>query len=192
MNDQSTTAPGPIAITDVAKPPKRRVGRSAPRWEAKVRDRIKSAIKRFRKPLQQLLDSDSTEGDTRLQITEFLQDALGFELTNLKTEYQVKGNFADYAIRFDKKTVALIEVKRVGMKLAVRHLQQVKLYAVDEGVEWVILTNGVEWHLYHLLLTGGPLVTDLAVNVNLMDDTPIAQKTRLPSTPPCRRHTSSP
>src|SRR6266516_3332828 len=79
--------------------------------------------------------------------------------TDLTTEYQVKGEFADYGVRLDRELIAFIEVKRVATKLAPKHLRQVEMYAVNEGVEWVILTNGAVWQVYHL--TGGlPVVTD--------------------------------
>ncbi|MGH9196619.1 MAG: hypothetical protein ACRD1T_12860 [Acidimicrobiia bacterium] len=43
---------------------------------------------------------------------------------------------------------------------------------MNEGVEWLILTNGSEWQVYHV--TGGPPVqVDLALTVNLLGDEPI-------------------
>jgi hypothetical protein len=51
------------------------------------------------------------------------------------------------------------------------------MYAVNEGVEWVILTNGSVWQVYHI--TGGlPVVIDLALEVDLLGDEPPAQKGR--------------
>ena len=49
------------------------------------------------------------------------------------------------------------------------------MYAVNEGVEWLILTNGQHWQVYHL--TGGlPVIVDLAFDVNLLGDETITQK----------------
>ncbi len=45
-------------------------------------------------------------------------------------------------MRIDRELIAFIEVKRVATKLAAKHLRQVEMYAVNEGVEWVLLTNG--------------------------------------------------
>src|SRR6266516_1853474 len=95
--------------------------------------------------------------------------------TDLTTEYQVKGEFADYGVRLDRELIAFIEVKRVATKLAPKHLRQVEMYAVNEGVEWVILTNGAVWQVYHL--TGGlPVVIDLALAVDLLGDQPGSHK----------------
>jgi hypothetical protein len=112
-------------------------------------------------------------------VTDFLCDALGYDkYTDLTTEYQVKGEFADYGVRIDKELVAFIETKRVNTKLAPKHLRQVEMYAVNEGVEWLILTNGVHWQVYHL--TGGlPVQIDLAIDVDLLGDTSPSQKVNL-------------
>ena len=62
----------------------------------------------------------------------------------------------------DRELVAFIEVKRVATRLSTRHLRQVEMYAVNEGVEWIILTNGSVWQVYHI--TGGlPVGIDLAL-----------------------------
>lgn len=87
----------------------------------------------------------------------------------MTTEYQVKGEFADYGVRIDKQLAAFIEVKRCTTKLSVRHLRQVEMYAVNEGVEWMILTNGQVWQAWHL--TGGlPVELNMAFEVDLLGE----------------------
>jgi hypothetical protein len=161
------------AVADEAKKPK---ARGTPKWETEARDRLKAAIRRFSKPLADLVARDAYEGDTRLLVTDFLCDGLGFDkYADLTTEYQVKGEFADYGVRIDRELVAFIEVKRVATKLSTRHLRQVEMYAVNEGVEWIILTNGAVWQVYHI--TGGlPVVIDLSLEVDLLGDEPPGQK----------------
>jgi hypothetical protein len=161
------------SVADAARKPK---PRSAPKWETDARDRLKTAIRRYSKPLADLVARDANEGDTRLLVTDFLCDGLGFDkYADLTTEYQVKGEFADFGVRIDRELVAFIEVKRVATKLSTRHLRQVEMYAVNEGVEWIILTNGAVWQVYHL--TGGlPVAIDLALEVDLLGDEPAAHK----------------
>ena len=54
-------------------------------------------------------------------------------------------------------------------------MRQVESYAINEGVEWVILTSGVVWQVYHI--TGGlPIIVDLALEVDLLGDDTLAQK----------------
>lgn len=71
--------------------------------------------------------------------------------------------------------IAFIEVKRCTQKLGAKHLRQVQSYAVNEGVEWMILTNGRAWQVWHL--TGGlPVVVDLALDVDLLGEESLAVK----------------
>lgn len=172
----------PVVVSNDDKPalakptPPRPSTRSGPKWEAAARERVKAAVKRFSKPLADLVARDANEGDTRLLVTDFLCDGLGYDkYENLTTEYEVKGDFADYGVRLDRDLVAFIEVKRCATKLNTRHLRQVQMYAVNEGVEWLILTSGVVWQVYHL--TGGlPVIVDLAFDVNLLGEDTVAQK----------------
>jgi hypothetical protein len=120
-------------VADAAK--NKSKARGTPKWETEARDRLKGAIRRYSKPLADLVARDANEGDTRLLVTDFLCDGLGFDkYADLTTEYQVKGEFADYGLRIDRELVAFIEVKRVATKLSTRHLRQVEMYAVNEGV----------------------------------------------------------
>lgn len=152
------------------------VPRAIPKWESDGRERLKAAIRKFSKPLADLVNRDANEGDTRLLVTDFLCEALGYDkYADLTTEYQVKGEFADYGVRIDKQLVAFIEVKRVTTKLDAKHLRQVEMYAVNEGVEWAILTNGAHWQVYHI--TGGlPVQIDKAIDVNLLSEDSPQQK----------------
>jgi hypothetical protein len=145
-------------------------GSQMPRWEADARDRVRTAVRRFARPLADLIARDANEGDTRLLVTDFLCDGLGYDkYEDLTTEYQVKGEFADYGVRIARQLVAFIEVKRAATKLGAKHLRQVEMYAVNEGVEWMILTNGQVWQAWHLT-AGLPVVLDLALDVDLLGE----------------------
>lgn len=150
--------------------------RATPKWEEETRDRIRQQIKHFSKPLGDLSQRQANEGDTRLLVTDFLCGALGYDkYSDLTTEYQVKGEFADYGIRLDNEIVAFLEVKRIGTKLGAKQLRQVEMYAVNEGVEWLLLTDAIDWQVFHL--TGGlPVVIDHVFTVSLLDSEPIGHK----------------
>lgn len=176
-------SPAEVANTDDALTPAdvvkvaKSTPKGAPKWQVDAKDRLKTTIRRMAKPLADLVSRDANEGDTRLFVTDLLCYGLGYDkYVDLTTEYQVKGEFADYGIRLDQQLVGFIEVKRCTTKLNEKHLRQVQMYAVNEGVEWMILTNGVVWQLYHL--TGGlPITVDLVFAIDLLDDsTPINEK----------------
>lgn len=170
----------PAAVPVITKtdqptqPPK--ATRGAPKWETDAREQVKTAIKRFNKPLADLVARDANEGDTRLLVTDFLCAGLGYDkYADLTTEYEVKGDFADYGVRIDKDLTAFIEVKRVATRLNTKHLRQVEMYAVNEGVEWLILTSGQVWQVFHV--TGGlPVLIDLAFEVDLLGPDTLANK----------------
>lgn len=157
-------------------PAKKETRSTMPKWEATARERMRAAIKKFHKPLADLVARDANEGDTRLLVTDMLCDGFGWDkYSELTTEYRVKGEFADFGIRLDRDLLAFLEVKRVTTKLAAKHLRQVETYAVNEGVEWVILTSGVVWQVYHI--TGGlPIIVDLALEVDLLGEDTMQQK----------------
>lgn len=50
------------------------------------------------------------------------------------------------------------------------------MYAVNEGVEWMVLTNGHVWQVWHLT-AGLPVVLDIALEVDVLGDDSLAQKT---------------
>lgn len=149
-----------------------------PKWETDALDGLKAHIKKFARPLRELVDRDANEGDTRVLVTDMLCDALGYDkYEDMTTEYAVRGEFADYGLRVDKQLVAFVEVKRAAQNLNARHLRQVETYAVKEGVEWLILTNGRVWSVYHVdSPKGAPIATNLVFSVDLLDDTTVAAK----------------
>ena len=172
----------PQAITGVEQTAARAVPAPAvrlPKWELAAMAQVRAAIERYTKPLEALRARDANEGDTRMVVTDMLCEGLDYDkFKDLTTEYMVKQDFADYGVRIDKQMVAFIEVKRISQKLNERHLRQVLMYAVNEGVEWMVLTNGAVWQAYHL--TGGlPVVVDMAFEIDLLGPATLAEKTDL-------------
>jgi hypothetical protein len=160
----------------VEKPAPTKKQPTMPKWETDTRDRVKAAVRKFQKPLADLVARDANEGDTRLLVTDMLCDGLGYDkYEDLTTEYQVKVDFADYGVRVDKQLVAFIEVKRCAQALNEKHLRQVQSYAVNEGVEWMILTNGRAWQLWHMS-PGLPVQMDMVLDVDLLSDESVAKK----------------
>lgn len=140
-----------------------------PKWETDARNGLKALVRKITKPLGDCIARDANEAETRLIVTDVLREGLGYDAYGeLAAEYQVKGEFADFGLRIGQQLVAFVEVKRATTTLSVKHLRQVELYAVNEGVEWLILTNGAEWQVYHLT-PGMPVKIDLAFDVDLLD-----------------------
>ena len=58
-------------------------------------------------------------------------------------------------------------MKAIGISLEDRHVKQAIDYAANQGVEWVVLTNGNVWRLYHVLFSK-PIDKQLIGELDLM------------------------
>jgi predicted type IV restriction endonuclease len=147
-------------------------GSGVPKWEEKARERISGGLRKLAKPTQMLKEKDAAEADTRHLVTDMLVELLGFDkYEHLTAEFNVKGDWADYGIRLEKQIVAFVEVKRITQELSPKHLRQVESYALREGVEIAILTNGQIWQAYEVIVTKGQQSeVNLIFGVDILDD----------------------
>jgi len=147
----------------------------------RVRDRFKFGLKKLVPILTQQCTRDVSEADTVTLVKDLLNHVLGFDkYSEVTGEYQIRGRFCDLAIKLDGKVTHLIEVKAIGVTLAERHLRQALGYAANEGIEWMILTNGIVWRLYNVVF-GKPIEKHLVVGLDLqhLDVTNDAEARRL-------------
>jgi hypothetical protein len=102
---------------------------------------------------------DLDESATRLMINSLLTNVFGYiELEEIKTEFRIRGEYADYVIQVNRKKQFIVEVKSIQLDLSEKHLRQSVNYAANEGVDWIILTNGKQVELYRVLF-GKPITT---------------------------------
>jgi hypothetical protein len=59
----------------------------------------------------------------------------------------------------------LIEVKAIGIDLKEPHVKQAIDYAANQGVEWVVLTNGLNWRVYRVTF-GKPIGQELVLDLD--------------------------
>jgi hypothetical protein len=96
--------------------------------------------------------SDLDESGTRIMINTFLTSILGYqELEEIKTEFMIKGTYADYIVQTGGKRHFLVEVKAFSIDLSDKHLRQAVNYGANEGIEWALLTNGRHFQFYKIL-----------------------------------------
>ena len=133
------------------------------------KSRLLSALKNYRK---KYLDRNLTELDesgTRLMINEFLSDVLGYlPIEEIKTEYMIKGTYADYVIQMNGVRHFLVEVKALSLQLSEKHLRQAINYGANEGIEWALLTNGKQFDFYKILFNK-PIESRLIFSIDLTD-----------------------
>jgi hypothetical protein len=61
----------------------------------------------------------------------------------------------------------LIEVKAIGIDLKEAHTKQAIDYAANQGLEWVALTNGDNWHMYKVTF-GQPIGQELVFEFDFL------------------------
>ncbi len=117
----------------------------------KVIDRWPTAIRAFSAVAQSHKTKDVSEADTVTLVKDMLSEVFGFDKYNeLTSEQQIRGTFCDLAVKIDGKIRCLIEVKAAGMTLNDSHIRQAINYGAHEGIEWIVLTNALEWRLYKI------------------------------------------
>src|ERR1051325_11375410 len=115
----------------------------------RVCERVSAGMKRLVPIIEQQKTRDVSEADTVTLVKDLLAEVFGYDkYADVTSEYAIRGTYCDLAIKLEEKLVELIEVKAIGITLDDRHARQVVDYAANEGIEWVILTNGIIWKLY--------------------------------------------
>ena len=141
---------------------------------------IISAINDAKKLMKSCQDMDGNEAETRRRVERIFETVMGYDVfLHLSRERAVKGaaetEYCDFAIQLEPgktaKPVVMVELKKVCTQLAPKHLKQVSSYAINVGCEWILLTNGNDWQLYHVAF-GQPPITTLIDSWSLLDDEP--------------------
>jgi predicted type IV restriction endonuclease len=106
---------------------------------------------KFQQVLQIAKDRDVNEADTVSIIKDVLAEVFGYDkYLDVTSEFAVRGTFCDLAIKVENKVEFLIEAKAIGLELKDGHLRQAIEYGANNGVQWVILTNGMIWRVYKI------------------------------------------
>jgi predicted type IV restriction endonuclease len=77
----------------------------------------------------------------------------------------------DLCLKTGGNICLLVEAKAAAIELRVRQIDQAKHYAAENGFRWVLLTNGVDWNLYHVTFNEDEGIEyDPAFAVSLADE----------------------
>jgi hypothetical protein len=131
------------------------------------KQKLSASLKAYKK---QYLDTglvDLDESGTRLMINHFLCEVLGYRpIEEVKTEYMIKGTYADYVVQLGGVRHFLVEVKALSLQLSNKHLRQTVDYGANEGIDWALLTNGRVFELYRIIF-GKPIDSKLMFSIDL-------------------------
>ena len=132
----------------------------------KVIERLVTGVKQFQPILASARSRDINEADTVTIVKDMLADIFGYDkYSEVTSEYAIRGNYCDLATKIDGVIAALIEVKAIGLELKDQHVRQAVDYAANQGVDWVLLTNGIAWRVYRIQFTK-PIDQELVVDLD--------------------------
>ncbi len=144
----------------------------------KIDKELRRRIADARRMIDKLMKADGNEAETRRRVERIFERVMGYDaFVHLSRERAIRGagetEHVDFAVQLesgpDAEPLIMLELKRVGVDLALKHLKQVTSYAIDSGCEWVLLTNSRDWRLYHVEF-GQPPKSKLIEQWNLLTD----------------------
>lgn len=116
---------------------------------ARVAERIATQLKKYQSILSEAQARDVSESDTAVIVGDMLVDVLGYKkYVEVTTEHAIRGTYVDLAVKVGSELRFLIETKAIGGALKDNHVKQAIDYGANNGIEWVVLTNGVVWRVY--------------------------------------------
>jgi hypothetical protein len=132
----------------------------------KVAERLVAGIKLFQPVLAAARARDINEADTVTIVKDMLAGVFGYDkYAEITAEHLIRGTYCDLALKIDNELVSLIEVKAIGLELKDQHVKQAVDYAANQGIDWVLLTNGIIWRVYRIQFTK-PIEQELVVDLD--------------------------
>lgn len=138
----------------------------------KVAARIAAGIKRFQPIVASAKTRDVNESDTVVIVADMLGEIFGYDkYSEITSEHLIRGTYCDLAVKLDGKLAYLVEVKAIGLDLKESHVKQAVDYAANQGVDWVVLTNGVSWQA-HKIGFAKPISNEKVLDINIAELNP--------------------
>lgn len=134
-----------------------------------VSNRFLKSVPKFKKVLEIAKIRDLNESDTVQIITDILSEIFGYDkYLEVTSELAIRGTFCDLAININGNIQFLIEAKAIGKNLNDNHLKQAIDYGANKGIQWVVLTNGINWQL-HRITFAKPISHSLVCELDLVE-----------------------
>lgn len=138
----------------------------------RIAERLSSGLKRFQPILESARSRDVNEADTSIIVSDMLSDVFGYDkYSEVTREHAIRGTYCDLAIKIDTELQFIIEVKAIGLELKDAHIKQAIDYAANQGIDWVILTNGINWRAFKVIF-GKPIDYECVLDLNLLSLSP--------------------
>lgn len=120
-----------------------------------VKKRLIEKVPRYQKLLADAKAGGVNEDDTVTIVVDMLNEVFGFKkISEITQQYRIKNKKCDVAVKLGDEIQYLVEVKAIRTNpLKEDHIEQAVNYAAREkNTDWVILTNGIRWLVFRVLL----------------------------------------
>lgn len=135
----------------------------------RVNERLVTGLKKFQPILNASKARDDGEADTVTIVVDMLAEVFGYDkYSEITAEHAIRGTYCDLAIKLDGAVQTLIEVKAIGLELKDPHVKQAIDYAANQGVDWVLLTNGLHWRVYKVTFAK-PINFEVVIDLNFCE-----------------------
>lgn len=132
---------------------------------------FRTALKKFLPKIKDAKEKGLNEADTRMRIRLLISDVLGYDLLEeITQEHMVQGHYVDLTVKNKGKIIFFIEAKSVETTLRDTHAYQATNYAATGGINLCLLTNAIEYRLYHLTWDKAKVENSLILSFNLLED----------------------
>jgi len=138
----------------------------------KVVRRFMQNVEKFQGILRNAKNRDINEADTSTIIQDILENVFGYDkYKEITAEFAIRSTFSDLAVKSNDNINFLVEVKAIGLELKESHLRQAVSYGVNQGIQWVVLTNGINWEIYRIRFEK-PVNDELIYSFNFIEINP--------------------
>ncbi len=131
-------------------------------------------LRRFSEAFQEARTHGANESNTVMYLVKFFEEVLGYDSLKgqISKELAIRDRFCDIALKPDGIVRVLVEAKAAtAIALREKHIEQAENYASRAGIQWALLTNGIEWRLYHLTFAESEgIAHEAAFTLNLIED----------------------
>jgi predicted type IV restriction endonuclease len=142
----------------------------------KALERFIKGVPKFQKVLQVAKDRDVNESDTVSVINDVFAEVFWYDkYLEVTREVAIRGIYCDLALKVDDKIQYLIEAKAIGIDLKEAHMRQAVDYGANHGIQWVVLTNGINWRVYRIRFEQ-PISSDLVCDFDFLALNPKDEK----------------
>lgn len=131
-------------------------------------------LRKFATAFKDARERGANESDTVMFLVKMFEEVFGYDSLKgeISKEQAIKDRYCDIALKIEGTVRVLVEGKAAGLKgLVDKNIEQAENYASRAGIRWVLLTNGIEWKLYHLTWSEGEGIEhEIAFQANLLDE----------------------